>query len=51
MPRDSEVAIKLARSRLAKGQSQRAIALVETVLERNDLPRPKALALKIEIYY
>ncbi len=49
VPEDSAVAVRLARAKLAKDEAEKASALVDGVLARNDQGKPDALALKIEI--
>ena len=49
LPKDSKVAIKLARAKLAKSEPGVAGEMVEEILKRNDSTKPDALAMKIEI--
>jgi len=49
LPKDSKVAIKLARAKLAKNEPGVAGEMVEEILKRNDSTKPDALAMKIEI--
>jgi len=49
LPKDSKVAIKLARAKLAKDEPGVAEEMVEEILKRNDSTKPDALAMKIEI--
>jgi len=49
LPQDSNVAIKLARTKLAKDEPGVAREMVEGIIRRNDKGKPDALALKIEI--
>jgi len=49
LPQDSNVAIKLARAKLAKDEPGVAREMVEGIIRRNDSGKPDALALKIEI--
>jgi len=49
LPKDSKVAIKLARAKLAKNEPSVAGEMVEEILKRNDSTKPDALAMKIEI--
>lgn len=49
IPKDSALAIKLARAKLAKDEQGIAREMTEAVLKRNDAGKPDALALKIDI--
>jgi tetratricopeptide (TPR) repeat protein len=49
LPKDSQVAVKLARAKLAKEEMSMAREMAEAVIARNDTSKPDALALKIAI--
>jgi len=49
IPKDSAVAVKLARAKLAKGDIYQAKQITERILARNDAGKPDALVLKIEL--
>ena len=49
IPRDSAVALKLARAKLSKDDRYTARDMVEAVIARSDNSKPEALALKIEL--
>ena len=49
LPKDSKVAIKLAKAKLAKDEPGVAGEMVDEILKRNDSTKPDALAMKIEI--
>ena len=49
LPKDSEIAIKLALAKLVKNEPGRALSMVNAVIERQDSHKPDALAAKIQI--
>jgi len=49
LPQDSNIAVKLARAKLAKDEPGVAKEMVEGIIRRNDSAKPDALALKIDI--
>ncbi len=49
LPDDSNIALKLARAKLAKDEPGTALQMAEGVIARNDASKPDALTLKIEI--
>ena len=49
VPKDSVIAIKVARAKLAKGEIGKASEIVDAVLKRADASEPDALLMKIEL--
>ena len=50
IPKDSSIAVKLARAKLVKDDTEMAKDMLEAIVARNDTSKPDALALKIQIF-